>query len=1158
MGLALMRRFLTLGLLAAGALAGAQQGGSIVSAGLPVPGAVVTATLGDNKLVTSTDESGRYLFEDLSPGAWTIQVEAFGFETAQRTVNVPADSKLAWDLKMSPFEAAPAHAAAPPAARPQAAAAAKPAPAPVAAAKPAAPQAAQANAPPGAGPNGPGGRFRQLRVNQTIQAEALAALAAASPSDGQNPDDQSQNANESFLVNGSLSRGLQLPRQDADMAALGPGAGFGGPGGPGGPQAGNPPGFEGGPGGAGVPPGMGGGPGMGGPGGPGGGPGGPGGFGGGRGGGGFGGRGGPGGPGGGQRAGWQNRQGTSVFGNRAGRGRETFHGNLSFTLDNSALDARPYSLTGQLVNKPSYAQSRIALSGGGPLRIPKVVDSSKTFLFASYYATRSRNPYNATSTLPSALERTGDFSQATGLGTIYDPTTGAPFPNNAIPSTRISPIATGLLSFIPLPNQPGQVQNYQIVNSVPQNTDNLSLRLFHSLTQKDRIGGSFALQQRDAETSQLYGFQDTQTGRGISSDLSWTRTLKTGVIDSLHFTFSRNRSTTIPYFSNGADVASQLGITGTSSNPVDYGPPNLSFTNFGGLSDGAASLMRNQTTGVNDSLIVVHGKNTWTFGGGYQRMQLNNLSDMNGRGSFTFSGLETSALDANGQPLPGTGIDFADFLLGLPNTSTIRYEGADTYFRGSLYTGYAQDDWRLRPNLTILIGLRYEYRTPLAEKYDRMVNLDIAPGFTAVAPVTPGATGPYSGVFPQGLVNPDRDNFAPRGAIAWKPFPKKEMVVRAGYGIYYNGSVYNQIASQLAQQPPFSNSCNLITSLVTPLTLQNGFPCNLAAPTTSATEISNTYAVDKNYRIGYAQTWNFSVQRTLPHSLVAELGYLGTKGTRLDVEGIPNVAPPGSPLTAENRRPIEDAGAFIYDTSNGNSIYHAAQARLTRRFRRGLSGNLLYTFSKSIDDVSSYSGAGGNAVVVQNFYDLSAERGLSSFDHRHSLTASWVFSSPGSGTTNSFAAKGWQGKLIRNWTLSGSITAQSGAPFTATVLGNRSDASGTGVSGSSRAEATGLPVENGTGLFNLLAFALPPTGQYGDAGRDTIPGPFSFVVNLSLGRTFPFGETRRSLDLRLDSSNALNIMNITGFATTVNASNYGLPLATGAMRTMKVNLRFRF
>jgi hypothetical protein len=363
--------------------------------------------------------------------------------------------------------------------------------------------------------------------------------------------------------------------------------------------------------------------------------------------------------------------------------------------------------------------------------------------------------------------------------------------------------------------------------------------------------------------------------------------------------------------------------------------------------------------------------------------------------------------------------------------------------------------------------------------------------------------------------------------------------------------VYNQAATLMAQQPPFANSSTFQTSLANPLTLQNGFTGS------STTEITNTYAVDRNYKVGYAQTWNFSVQRDLPLSMVAELGYLGTKGTRLDIQGIPNRSAPGSPLTAEQRRQIGNAVGFTFDSSNGDSIYHAAQVRLSRRSRRGIAGNLLYTFSKSIDNASTFGG-GGN-VVAQDANNLRAERGLSSFDHRHTLRMSYVISSPGSGTTSSVAAKGWHGKLIRNWTLSGAITAQTGSPFTATVLGNRSDAGGTGAVGSSRAEATGLPVEAGTGLFNLLAFMLPPSGQFGNAGRNTIPGPFSFTTDISLGRNFPLGESRRSLDLRMDSTNALNIMNVTArIGTTVNASNYGLPLATGSMRTMQATLRFRF
>lgn len=1142
MRVAVIQRFLVTAALAAGTLAGAEQRGSVTSAGLPIPGAIVTATLGDSKVVTSTDDSGGYVFEDLGPGAWTVEVEAFGFDRTSRILNVPAAGTLAWDLKMKPRQAAPLQAVAPRAAAPKPAEP-KPAPAQAAAAKPAAPQ--------GARPNAPNGSFQRLGVNQTMQAEALAALAAQPTSDIQNGSDLSQNANESFLVNGSLSRGLQMPRQEGDMMAFG---GFGGPGGPGMPGAatgGNPPGFEGAPGATGGPQEMGGGPGMGGMGGMGG----PGGFGGRGGFGGPGGRmgqGGQRGPGGPQRPGWQNRQGAMVFGNRSGRGRETFHGAFFFSLDNSALDARPYSLTGQAVSRPSYAQARFGFSGGGQLRIPKLINSPKTFIFVNYSGTRSRSPYNATSTLPSALERAGDFSQAMANGpiTIYDPSTGQPFPNNVIPAARINAAASGLLQYIPLPNQPGSVQNYQIVRSYPQNTDNLGLRMFHSLTQKDRIGGSFNLQSRGSQAQQLYGFQDTVGGRGISLNLSWAHNLKTGLINNLRWSFSRNRTSTSPFFANGSNVAAQLGIAGTSSNPLDYGPPNLSFTNFGGLSDAAAALMRNQTSTIADSVIVVRGKHTWTFGGQVQRLQLNNRSDQNGRGSFVFSGLASSGFDSSGQPLASTGFDFADFLLGLPNSSTIRYGSADTYFRGTNYSFFAQDDWRLRSNLSFNLGVRYELPSPLTEKYNRMANLDIAPGFTAVAAVTPGTTGPYTGVFPAGLINPDRNNIAPRLAVAWKPFPKKAMTVRAGYGVYFNGSVYNQAASLMAQQPPFANSSTFQTSLANPLTLQDGFVGS------ATTQITNTYAVDRNYKVGYAQTWNFSVQRDLPLSMVAELGYLGTKGTRLDIQGIPNRSAAGSPLTAEQRRQIGNAVGFTFDSSNGNSIYHAAQARLSRRSRRGLSANLLYTFSKSIDNASTFGG-GGN-VVAQDANDLRAERGLSSFDHRHTLSLSYMFSSPGSGTTSSFAAKGWHGKLVRNWTLSGSITAQSGSPFTATVLGNRSDAGGTGALGSSRAEATGLPVEVGTGPFNLLAFALPPSGQFGNAGRNTIPGPFSFTTNISLGRNFPLGEGRRSLDLRMDSTNALNIMNVTRIGTTVNASNYGLPLAAGNMRTMQATLRFRF
>lgn len=212
----------------------------------------------------------------------------------------------------------------------------------------------------------------------------------------------------------------------------------------------------------------------------------------------------------------------------------------------------------------------------------------------------------------------------------------------------------------------------------------------------------------------------------------------------------------------------------------------------------------------------------------------------------------------------------------------------------------------------------------------------------------------------------------------------------------------------------------------------------------------------------------------------------------------------------------------------------------------------MYTYSKSIDNSNTLS-----SVVAQNYLDLSAERGLSNFDRRHALNAFYVLTSPVGDNSAWIAAKGWSGRMLRDWTLNGNVSLMSGAPLTATVLGNRAD-SGTGVVGSTRADATGQPVDNGSGYFNPAAFAVPLSGQLGNAGRNTIPGPGTFLVGMSFGRTFRIKDSRRSLDLRLNTSNTLNHVNISRFGTTVNALNYDLATAAGGMRSMFLTVRFRF
>jgi hypothetical protein len=276
--------------------------------------------------------------------------------------------------------------------------------------------------------------------------------------------------------------------------------------------------------------------------------------------------------------------------------------------------------------------------------------------------------------------------------------------------------------------------------------------------------------------------------------------------------------------------------------------------------------------------------------------------------------------------------------------------------------------------------------------------------------------------------------------------------------------------------------------------------------------------------------------------------YTGTKGTNLDVYLSPNSALPGTPLNSENRLPIANATTFTYDTPVGNSSYNGMMLRFSQRFNRGVSFRATYTFSKSIDNASAFGGT-----VAQNFRDIAAERGLSSFDRRHVFDATWVFTSRFRNNETTLVAN-----LLKGWMLTGSITAETGLPLTAMLLGNQADIAGTGNIGSGRASATGEDLSSTTGFFNPGAFTTPFPGQYGNAGRNTIPGPGLVSLNLGFGRSFQFGESRRRLEFRAEGTNVLNQVNYTSYNTVVNATNFGLPIAAGNMRQLSAVIRFRF
>ena len=1243
-------------LFAAAPLFAIEHSGSVRAADQFIPGAMVTARQGGAKLVTYTDEKGRYTF-DLTPGVWEIEISMFGFKTLTGSVTIEdrATSKD-WTLEMPRLgETAPGKATTPAAAgtsktEPPAAAAGatpKPAAAVPAAKPPAATQSAQTGrSGQGRGGFGRGGQGRGAAAqsasgrggqaqpgfqNADVTATEAGLQALANTSD--TPPDMADAGAADLGIIGSTSGGLgvaadeQAVRNQMMMMNGRGGRGFGGPGGLGmgmgdagglatlgaslGGQA-DPFGMAG-FGAAGADNGFGadagGGLGMGGPGGRGGGGGGRGGGpgggggGGGRGGGGGGrgggrgaaGLGGPGGRGGRGPYGGQ----FNTFGNRRGRGqqRTPYSGSIAVTVTNSALNAAPFSLNGQNQPKPSSARETITGNIGGPLRIPKLynVTNPKWQFYLNFSANQGRNGRSTVGEVPTLAERNGDFSAATTKQvvsgattyvpvTIYDPLNGAPFPANFIPQERRNKASVALLKYFPQSPYETLVQNYAVSPSLPSHNYSFAVRLNGAVTNKDRLNFNQQFSFNGSTTQvgqQIFPFNDTNSGYGLSSTVGWSHSFKPRFNNNASVAFSRSISKATPFFAYTSDVAGDLGIVGPDRAPIDLGPPSLSFTNFSSLNDGAPSVNRNQTTNLTDSVTyVARRKHNLSFGFGLRRMQQNSLTYANSRGSFSFGGLLTSGYDSSGQVIPQTGFDFADFLLGYPQSSSLRVNDSNLYFRGWALNASAVDDWRVNSGLTLNLGLRYEYFSPYTELYGQMATLDINSTMTQVCPVGAAATatnvspaagcpaaavldGPFTGRFPSSLVNGDPHEFSPRIGFSWRPSQKHSRVIRGGYSIFYSGAAYAAMARNLAGQPQFSITANLVNSLALVqagkgLTIQCGFIVSAACPNTPvppAGTVTNTYVIDKNYVPAYAQNWTIAVQQGLPHSLVLELEYVGIKGTHLDIVENPNQLPPNSP--AGLKGPVTNAAGFLYETDNGNSIYHAAQVRLTRRMTRGMSAVALYTFSKAIDDASGFTG-GGSGSVVQNIYDLRAERGLSSTDQRHRFSLTYLLSSP-VGVRGLWRNGGWKTRLLTGWMLSSTFSVNSGLPLTAMLGGNLGTTRTSGIRTSYRAEATGENIFGGEyPYFNEAAFTTPPPGQYGNAGVGTIPGLPSISLNAALNRSWRFGETRKNLQLRLAANNALNHVQITSFGTTINSSTFGLATGASGTRTVTLNLRFSF
>jgi len=857
-----------------------------------------------------------------------------------------------------------------------------------------------------------------------------------------------------------------------------------------------------------------------------------------------------------------------AFGNNRNGGRWLYTGGVNLVLSDSALNAKNFSLNGEDSAKPPFFNIVAGAQLLGPLKIPHLLSAARAPFFQfGYQRTENKNDTINPVRMPTEAQQLGDL---TGAGAVYDPNTGNLFgatnclpalfavdasPTACIPQNEINSqagsVAQALLKYYPLPNSPGGSEyNYQVPLAGDTHTDYYQFRLQKQLGSKNNVNGSLTVGDSRSSNPSIFGFLDTGNYLNTAVNASWYHRFTQRLSMNASYNFSRSRNVSTSYFSDKTNVEGNAGITGNDTSATYWGPPGLGFASgIAGLSDGPTSSSRPETNSVTYFMTWNRFRHNMTFGGDFRRQEFNYLTESNPRGSLYFSGAQTAS-----STVPGSGNDFADFLLGLPDTSSIAYGNADKYLRQSAYDLYVDDDFRVNPELSIRAGLRWEYGAPMTEIKNRLVNLDVLPGFTNETPVLASSPkGALTGqTYPTSLMRPDYSFPDPKIGIAWRPISGSSLLIKAGYGIYNDTSVYRATTYAMAQQAPLSTSLSVANSAACRFTITAPFqqlPC--------ATTTPDTFAVDPNFKVGYAQQWRLDVQRDLPFSLQLVATYLGTKGTHGVQEILPNSYGLGLTASPYGSAPV----GYFYRDSLGDSTREEGQISLRRRLRNGFTASMLYKYSKSLDDDYSLGGqgsvttSGGSPQVAQDWTNPAGQRGLSTFDQRNALTASLQYTT-GMGLGGHTLLSGWRGAAYKEWTVLVNINEASGTPETPI---DPVVVPGTSSSGVIRANYTGAAIHGsyGNGVFlNPAAFVAPTTG-FGNARRDSITGPSQFGLGGSIARTFRLHD-RFNLDARADVQNALNHVAYSGWNTTVGQPLFGTAAGAGGMRSMSVTLRMRF
>lgn len=775
-------------------------------------------------------------------------------------------------------------------------------------------------------------------------------------------------------------------------------------------------------------------------------------------------------------------------------GSNDFHGSLFEFHRNAALDARNFfAPAGE--PKPKYIRNQFGGALGGPIK------HDRTFFFADYEGTRSREGITRITNVPTAQERIGNFSQSL-FGVPSNPF-GPPFTNGTIPDFFINPVGRAIAALYPLPNRNVPFQNFVSSPILRDDNDSFDARVDHKLTDRADLVFRYSFGNRDlfepftGPTFALVpGFGDTVKRRSQNGMAALTMVLTPNFVNESRVALSRVAASVTQ---EASVLNSAVGLPAISPRARDLGLSFITITGFSPLGD-EGNNPQDSVTNVYQFLnnsSYIHGNHLLKFGADLRFSQQNAFRDVESRGRLQFSPF--------GQI---TGNALADLLLGFPLLTSVARVDNPQHIRTHSYNFFINDSYRVRPRLTLNAGLRYEYNSPPVDAQDRANVYDVATG-TLVRVGTNGV--PRSGF------EPDRNNFAPRVGFAWSV--RENTVLRGGYGIYYDQSPLAPAEALYFNSPFFDN--NIFFSLPgLPLTLSNPFPSFFPFPLPDS-----ALAIQRDLRTGYMQHWNFNIERQLGNDGVLEVAYVGSKGTKLltarDInQPQPSVLPPGLPFVPRPNPRFDDIDLL---ESRANSNYNALQVQFQQRLARGFSALASYTWSKSLDDASNFFTSAGDPNFPQNSYNVAAERGRSNFDVRHRLSVSYSYALPFRRTGDGFLST-----LVNGWETLGIVTLQTGRPFTVALL-SEIDNSGTGRSilgfgANDRPNVVGNPeLSNPTTLqwFNTAAFAFPAPGTFGNAGRNILEGPGFQNVNASLLKNTRINE-RINLQFRAEAFNLFN------------------------------------